>query len=162
MQSILNSPFSGHQFNVSVEPGLPQVTPLNSPSLHSTLSPLRPGSRPPANFCFICFHVLTIVNDFSWLLWSCIHIELYAQFCFCKFILVLDYWEKKLYTLASKWCDCGTVPTGSIEEVPVILLLNFFEINIIAIAFCIVHWAMIFIPHTCTRGKVICYVCRLS
>ena len=49
--AVSPSLFAGHPFNVSVEPDLPraQVTPSNSPSLHLTSSPPRPGSQLPAN-----------------------------------------------------------------------------------------------------------------
>ena len=46
---------SGHPFSASEEPASPQVAPSSNPSLHSTLSPPRPGSLPQANFPVLLF-----------------------------------------------------------------------------------------------------------
>ena len=54
--------FSGHLSNVSEEPVLPQVLLSNSQSLHSTLSLLRQGFLPPANYLTCRLHVLTFVS----------------------------------------------------------------------------------------------------
>ena len=56
----LRTPRSALPFNVSVEPDLPRVAPLNSPSLHLTSFPPRPGSQPPANFLLYLFTCLTL------------------------------------------------------------------------------------------------------